>query len=248
MNAAEREILTLLAQGHTMKSIAAETGRSEGSVSERLREARRKTGMGSSRELARLLRLQENGDTKTGVAVGGEGEETPPGVSTTARWQGKVLLMMLPIATIAAAAALYLSGLQVAPVPPATSTPPGSAAGDDVGGAAARWRTTFAAEARDPVWAAGAQVALERHYHAIGGADLATLSVACRATLCDVRGQAVSDLRTGVGKRLSDALGSKAFRSSVPGLHADVTNVSSFVRQNSYVISFDALWLRTDPG
>lgn len=51
----EREILRLLAGGHTVKSIAAQLGRSEASINERLREARRKTGVGSSRELARQL-------------------------------------------------------------------------------------------------------------------------------------------------------------------------------------------------
>ncbi|MBN8809286.1 MAG: hypothetical protein J0I47_13775 [Sphingomonas sp.] len=56
LNAAEREALALLASGHTAKSIATLTGRTEAAVNERLRDARRKTGVGSSRELARLLR------------------------------------------------------------------------------------------------------------------------------------------------------------------------------------------------
>jgi DNA-binding CsgD family transcriptional regulator len=51
----ELEILRLLAGGHTVKSIAVLLGRSEASINERLREARRKTGVGSSRELARML-------------------------------------------------------------------------------------------------------------------------------------------------------------------------------------------------
>ena len=46
---AECEALALLAEGHTAKSIAALTGRSVAAVNERLREARRKTGIGSSR-------------------------------------------------------------------------------------------------------------------------------------------------------------------------------------------------------
>ncbi|CAN5360382.1 hypothetical protein BH10PSE14_BH10PSE14_28880 [soil metagenome] len=68
LNAAEREALALLAVGHTAKSIATLTGRSEGAINERLREARRKTGVSSSRELARLLRQQENRDEEIGVA------------------------------------------------------------------------------------------------------------------------------------------------------------------------------------
>lgn len=51
----ELEILQLLTTGHTVKSIAARLGRSEASINERLRDARRKTGIGSSRELARLV-------------------------------------------------------------------------------------------------------------------------------------------------------------------------------------------------
>lgn len=55
----ELEILRLLAGGHTVKSIAARLERSEASINERLREARRKSGVGSSRELARLLDTQK---------------------------------------------------------------------------------------------------------------------------------------------------------------------------------------------
>ncbi|MEQ1496973.1 MAG: helix-turn-helix transcriptional regulator [Novosphingobium sp.] len=55
----EVEVLRLLAAGHTVKSIAFGLGRSETSINERLRDARRKTGVGSSRELARLLDAQK---------------------------------------------------------------------------------------------------------------------------------------------------------------------------------------------
>lgn len=58
----EREVLRMLAAGHTVKTIAVRLGRSETSINERLRTARRKTGIGSSRELARLLDGQENCD------------------------------------------------------------------------------------------------------------------------------------------------------------------------------------------
>ena len=40
----EMEILRLLVAGHTVKTIAARLGRSETSINERLRSARRKTG------------------------------------------------------------------------------------------------------------------------------------------------------------------------------------------------------------
>ncbi|KSB91597.1 hypothetical protein AS593_18230 [Caulobacter vibrioides] len=75
---AERRALVLLARGHTAKSAAVELGVSEGAVNERLREARRKTGVGSSRQLARLAagdarpldsEPQETWDEKIGVAA-----------------------------------------------------------------------------------------------------------------------------------------------------------------------------------
>jgi len=56
------EILRLLVAGHTVKTIAARLGGSETAINERLRSARRKTGVGSSRELARLLDRQKTCD------------------------------------------------------------------------------------------------------------------------------------------------------------------------------------------
>lgn len=66
----EIEILRLLVAGHTVKTIAARLGRSETSINERLRSARRKTGVGSSRELARLLDLQKNCDENIDLSGG----------------------------------------------------------------------------------------------------------------------------------------------------------------------------------
>src|SRR3546814_2888029 len=60
----ELEVLRLLTAGHTVKSIAVRLGRSEASINERLRDARRKTGAGSSRELARRLDAQQIWDRK----------------------------------------------------------------------------------------------------------------------------------------------------------------------------------------
>lgn len=51
----ERDILTLLAHGHTAKTIARSRSLSANVVNEHLRSARRKTGASSSRELARLV-------------------------------------------------------------------------------------------------------------------------------------------------------------------------------------------------
>lgn len=115
----EREILRLLAAGHTVKSIAAQLARSEASVNERLREARRKSGVGSSRELARLL-AQKNRDEKfdlTAVAAPAEEADQPP---HTGRKGSKGRLMTI-IALPVAVAGLLLFSAQ----PPSGTTPAG---------------------------------------------------------------------------------------------------------------------------
>ena len=55
----EREVLQLLLAGHTAKTIAAELDLSVHTVNDYLREARRKLGVSSSREAARILGEQE---------------------------------------------------------------------------------------------------------------------------------------------------------------------------------------------
>jgi len=69
LNVRELEVLRLLAEGHTIKSIAAQLGRTEASINERLRDARRKTGVGSSRELARQLGAQKIWDKNPDLAM-----------------------------------------------------------------------------------------------------------------------------------------------------------------------------------
>lgn len=70
----EKQTLRLLLHGHDAKSIAATLGLSVHTVNERLREARRKLGVSSSREAARLLAQAEGqgpnilGDKEIGVA------------------------------------------------------------------------------------------------------------------------------------------------------------------------------------
>lgn len=83
LNAAERTALSLLARGHTAKSIANLTDRSVGAVNERLREARRKTGV------ARVSRIR-CGDTAceiVGTFARSSGEKQINGAMQ--RMQGK---------------------------------------------------------------------------------------------------------------------------------------------------------------
>jgi DNA-binding CsgD family transcriptional regulator len=117
----EKETLRLLLKGHDAKSIAVALGLSVHTVNERLREARRKLGVGSSRAAARLLAQMEAqspnflGDMELGVvaatARGGE-----PGASTRRRrvghwtaWLSGGLAIMLAIVA-AAAIAMVLQG------------------------------------------------------------------------------------------------------------------------------------------
>ena len=80
----EKAVLRLLAQGHDAKSSARQLDISVNAVNERLRSARRKLDVTSSREAARLLASAEQpapnslGDKKIGLAVPGAAGEARP--------------------------------------------------------------------------------------------------------------------------------------------------------------------------
>lgn len=178
LNDGERTALVLLAQGHTAKSIAQLTGRSVTSVNERLREARRKTGLGSSRELARLLAAQENRDKQIGVAAQAADAPTgdPEAAAPAAGSLIKGLLVMTLIALAAAAAVALLS----------PATPKTGQDGPFPGGITpADSHARLAAEPRDPVWAPRAEAALQARYAAVP--EIAgSLKVRCGTTLCEI--------------------------------------------------------------
>ncbi|MBX7481522.1 helix-turn-helix domain-containing protein [Qipengyuania qiaonensis] len=99
----ELEILRLLAAGHTAKSIAAELGRSESSINERLRDARRKTGIGSSRELARLLDAQKIWNKKIDLAAQGSGPDTfGQALTKGPKWSKGKIIMLVSLPLVAA--------------------------------------------------------------------------------------------------------------------------------------------------
>jgi len=120
----ELEILHLLTAGHTVKSIAVRLGRSEASINERLRDARRKTGVGSSRELARLLDAQKIWDTKIDLSQqrsAANGVEQPASAGLLRTNGTKLMLIALPIAAglmVIAASSTY----QVARTAPAQAS------------------------------------------------------------------------------------------------------------------------------
>ena len=103
----ELEILRLLTAGHTVKSIAVRLGRSETSINERLRDARRKTGVGSSRELARHVAAQKIWDKKFDLSPPNSStdEEAPP--SNKGRFRSKgTIIMLLAMTAVAAGIAI----------------------------------------------------------------------------------------------------------------------------------------------
>ncbi|MBO9559664.1 MAG: DUF4019 domain-containing protein [Caulobacter sp.] len=155
----EKETLRLLLHGHDAKSIAAALGLSVHTVNERLREARRKLGVGSSREAARLLGQAEgrdpnflgpnfsdpnsSEDKQIGVvgamARGGEhGASVPrrPGGSTLAWFLGGIAIMFAIVAAAAIAMVLHGDGKERPPATPVVLQA-SSSASDQAGAASA---------------------------------------------------------------------------------------------------------------
>jgi DNA-binding CsgD family transcriptional regulator len=107
----ELEVLRLLAMGHTGKSIAARLGQSEASINERLRDARRKTGIGSSRELARIVDGQKIWDKNIDLSSSRASTEDPTQAVSLGRKRTKGLIMLgFPLAVAAAAVVAAVSG------------------------------------------------------------------------------------------------------------------------------------------
>jgi hypothetical protein len=174
-------MLGLLAEGHTAKSIAAATGTTVGAVNERLREARRKTGAGSSRELARAL-TQENWDGKMGVVLPGDNPPALPDAALPVRRWGKLLMFTAPLA----AAALLVSFWQQ-PASPDPMTDPFTQIPTQKPETAAL-RQKLVAEGRDPAWAPATEVSVRKTLQTVVTND-AILRVSCGRTLCEVAGQ-----------------------------------------------------------
>jgi DNA-binding CsgD family transcriptional regulator len=188
LNEAERTVLRLLAQGHTAKSIAAATGRSEASVNERLREARRKTGMGSSRELARVFAAQENRDEQIGMAAG-SGASAATAREAAAPVAGgisKGFAAMVVLVAVGAAAAIALLQPRVSQDAAAADPMIGELVGKHEQ-MPPRLYAKLRAETRDAGWAPQAEAALRARYDTVPGVSK-DLRVICGATLCEVAG------------------------------------------------------------
>jgi DNA-binding CsgD family transcriptional regulator len=117
LNPRELEVLQLLAAGHTIKTIAARIGSTETAINERLRAARRKTGIGSSRELARLLEAQKIWDRKIDLSPPGDPANSQPQPAQAGRnWSKGTILMALalPVTGVALIMAMAASAPQAA--------------------------------------------------------------------------------------------------------------------------------------
>ncbi|WP_197042112.1 helix-turn-helix transcriptional regulator [Sandarakinorhabdus oryzae] len=118
LNPRELEVLQLLAAGHTTKTIATVLGSTETAINERLRAARRKTGIGSSRELARLLEAQKIWDRKIDLSPPGDATNTQPQPAQAGRtWSKGTILMALALPVTAIALVMAM----------ATASPPAAA-------------------------------------------------------------------------------------------------------------------------
>jgi DNA-binding CsgD family transcriptional regulator len=130
----EKQTLRLICRGHDAKSIARSLGLSVHTINERLRDARRKMAVSSSREAARLLLAAEGGEaalaTPNNVGDRQIGEDPPAPkaeedsapVSGAGRLQGRlwtlsgVLIMTLSLGLLALAALPQSAPPSAAPV------------------------------------------------------------------------------------------------------------------------------------
>lgn len=187
LNEAERRVLRLLAAGHTAKSIATELDTTAVAVNERLREARRKTGVGSSRELARLLTAQENRHEQMGVVSGRPpSAATPHSDAEPWRPQSGVFAMIGLFLVAAAGAAVMMTQhpQSINEADPLLGTPLTTA--PDPAALHARVRT----EARDGDWAPGVESAIRARLTRIPliGKNGNVIRVTCATDLCEIAG------------------------------------------------------------
>jgi DNA-binding CsgD family transcriptional regulator len=158
----EKQTLRLLVSGHEAKSMARELGLSVHTVNERLRDARRKMAVSSSREAARLLREAERdapqslgdkhlGDASAPAGVQTTGSQRTGGAIVRRRW-----LIGAPVMTSLLAAAYTLATLSGVAAPAAPSAEATATANQATGAARAflslvdarDWSSSYAATAQ----------------------------------------------------------------------------------------------------
>lgn len=188
LSTAEREVLLLLAQGHTAKTISVHLGISLAAVNERLRSARRRTGAGSSRKLARQFsQINRHDFLELPQAASPRTSRDQP--SSFGRWLTPRNIM-LSAAALTIAAFIGLTQLNVQ-APPQPNSDQDVVARLSTGRNPAEWRQILAAQARDDVWASGKEAALRERYGATPAVarSVNSLSVNCASSLCEVIGR-----------------------------------------------------------
>ena len=156
----EKQTLRLILRGHDAKSAARELGLSVHTVNERLRDARRKLGVTSSREAARRL-LAEEGETPEtlGDKALGDAPSGAPAADRTASATRRppVLAMIGVLAMSLLLAALFLPASPLSVLAPAPAISTAAAAESEAAGAAraaedfltlvdeSRWADSYAA-------------------------------------------------------------------------------------------------------
>ena len=189
LNQAERRVLGLLAEGHTAKSIANTIGSTPAAVNERLREARRKTGVGSSRELARLLNAQENRDEQIGVGNRHRvAADISPGAAEPRRPKTGVFAM-IGLLVVAAAGAAALMNPQPVAQPPADPLIGALLQPESKNPDAADFYAKVRSEQRGP-WAIRTEQQIKARLMALPlvGKDGNVLRVTCGSTICEIAG------------------------------------------------------------
>ncbi|WP_301750827.1 DUF4019 domain-containing protein [uncultured Erythrobacter sp.] len=164
----EKQTLRLILRGHDAKSSAQELGLSVHTVNERLRDARRKLGVTSSREAARRLLAEEGetpeslGDKALGDAAEGSGAAQETAAATQRRaWFGLGPGLALTLAGVLAMsfvlAALFLPASPLSVLAPAPAISAAATAEADAAAAAraaeefltlideSRWAESYAA-------------------------------------------------------------------------------------------------------
>lgn len=187
LNDAERRVLRLLSEGHTAKSIATELGTTAAAINERLREARRKTGVGSSRELARSLKAQEN--RHDFIALGkaaGHAEKAPKMDVRSWRSRAGVFAMISLMLTLTAGAVALMSQTP----PPSNEIDPLVGVELPSGPDPATLHARVRAEPRDSGWAAPLEKQIRDRATKIPliGQGGNVLRITCATTLCEIAG------------------------------------------------------------
>jgi DNA-binding CsgD family transcriptional regulator len=192
LNEAERRVLRMLGEGHTAKSIASALDTTPAAVNERLREARRKTGVGSSRELARLLRATEkNRHEQMGMGRGAAAVAAPV-QSDAEPWRPQMgVIAMLTFFLVAAAGAAALMSQQA---PVSNDVDPLIGRPIENFPQPAELHAKLRAEAVDPAWAPKMENAIQARLMSMPlvGKDGNALRVTCGTTLCEIAGTLIS--------------------------------------------------------